>query len=310
MQDRTGNKARTSFVAPYAGNYLYGTYENGHQAGGRIAYVKLFGLIGLFIIFIAAVNFMNLATARASVRMKEVGVRKTLGASRWALVKQFLGESLLLSIVALLLAIVIVWLLLEPFNAITGKQLRLHFSWQLAALFAGITLFTGLLAGSYPAFFLSAFRPAGVLKGKMVNSAGSLLARKGLVVFQFGVSVVLIVAVMVVERQMSYIRNRNLGYQKDHVVYFNAEGKVPEHGRIPVRGPGNTRRGICLQHGGECFRGSKPADQLGKAGPYREHFVQAIFDGRRDVGDTGDPAERRDRFFGQLCGGYEQDHLQ
>ncbi|MBC9910090.1 ABC transporter permease [Chitinophaga varians] len=229
MQDRTGNKARTSFVVPYADNYLYGTYENGHQAGGRIAYVQLFGLIGLFIVFIAAVNFMNLATARASVRMKEVGVRKTLGASRWALMKQFLGESLLLSMLSLLLALVMVWLLLGPFNMITGKQLRLQFSGQLAALFIGITLFTGLLAGSYPAFILSAFKPVLVLKGKMVNSVSALWARKGLVVFQFSLSVVLIVAVMVVERQLSYIRDRHLGYQKDHVVYFNAAGKVPEH---------------------------------------------------------------------------------
>lgn len=229
MQERSGNKARTSFVAPYADNYLYGAYENGHQAGGRIAYVKLFGLIGLFIVFIAAVNFMNLATARSSVRMKEVGVRKALGASRWSLMKQFLGESMLLSVISLLLAIGMVWLLLGPFNIITGKQLRLQFSWPLAALFIGITLFTGLLAGSYPAFILSAFKPVLVLKGKMANSVSALWARKGLVVFQFSLSVVLIVAVMVVEQQLAYIRNRNLGYQKDHVVYFNAEGKVPEH---------------------------------------------------------------------------------
>ncbi|NLR68193.1 FtsX-like permease family protein [Chitinophaga varians] len=229
MQDRTGAKARTSFVAPYADNYLYGTYENWHQAGGRITYVKLFGLIGLFIVFIAAVNFMNLATARANIRMKEVGVRKTLGASRWALIKQFLGESLLLSVLSLLLAILMVWLLLGPFNLITGKRLQLEFSLPLAALFTGITLFTGLLAGSYPAFFLSAFKPVLVLKGKMVNSVSGLWARKGLVVFQFSLSVVLIVAVMVVEHQLAYIRDRNLGYQKDHVVYFNAEGKVPEH---------------------------------------------------------------------------------
>nr|WP_295870769.1 ABC transporter permease [uncultured Chitinophaga sp.] len=229
MRERTGAAARISFVAPYADNYLYGTYENGRQAGGRITYVRLFGFIGLFIVFIAAVNFMNLATARASVRMKEVGVRKSLGASRWALIKQFLGESLLLSVISLLLAIVMVWLLLGPFNMITGKQLRLQFTLPLAGLFTGITLFTGLLAGSYPAFVLSAFKPVLVLKGKMANSVSALWARKGLVVFQFGLSVVLIVAVMVVEQQLAYIRNRHLGYQKDHVVYFYAEGKVPEH---------------------------------------------------------------------------------
>lgn len=229
MQQRTGAAARISFVTPYADHYLYGTYENGRQAGGRITYVKLFGLIGLFIVFIAAVNFMNLATARASVRMKEVGVRKSLGASRWALMKQFLGESLLLSVISLLLALVMVWLLLAPFNLITGKQLRLEFSWPMAGLFMGITLFTGLLAGSYPAFILSAFKPVLVLKGKMVNSVSALWARKGLVVFQFCLSVVLIVAVMVVEQQLAYIRSRNLGYQKDHVVYFYAEGKVPGH---------------------------------------------------------------------------------
>ncbi|MBC9933303.1 ABC transporter permease [Chitinophaga qingshengii] len=229
MQERTGNKARISFVAPYADNYLYGTYENGRQAGGRIAYVKLFGLIALFIVLIAAVNFMNLSTARAGIRMKEVGVRKTLGASRWSLMQQYLGESLLLAIIALLLAVFLVWILLTPFNVITGKQLQLEWSWSLTMLFTGITALTGLLAGSYPAFVLSAFKPVQVLKGKVMNSVSDLWARKGLVVFQFGLSIVLIVAVIVVQKQLAYIQHRNLGYQKDHVVYFMAEGKVPEH---------------------------------------------------------------------------------
>ncbi|WP_212004374.1 ABC transporter permease [Chitinophaga sp. HK235] len=227
LQEHTGNKARTSFVAPYAASYLYGTYENGRQSGGRISYVKLFSLIALFIIFIAAINFMNLSTARASNRMREVGVRKALGAGRLSLVLQYLGESLLLSAISLLLATALVWLLLEPFNTITGKQLRLEFSLSMLALFGGITLLTGLLAGSYPAFFLSGFRPVLVLKGKLVNSVSALWARKGLVVFQFSLSVMFIVAVLVVHRQLDFIRHRNLGYQKEHVVYFEAEGKVP-----------------------------------------------------------------------------------
>nr|WP_295932816.1 ABC transporter permease [uncultured Dyadobacter sp.] len=208
------------FAIRYSDKYLHGQFENGVQAGGRITYVRLFAVIALFILVIACINFMNLSTARASGRIKEVGIKKVVGALRSSLVFQHLTESLLLTFLSLLLAIVFVALLIPQFNVITGKEVSLRPDGSLVFTIVIITFITGLLSGSYPALYLSGFSPATVLKGKLRNSAGELLVRRGLVVFQFAVSIVFIVAVIVVYRQIEFIQNKNLGYHRDHLIHF------------------------------------------------------------------------------------------
>lgn len=218
----------TLLTQPYARRYLYGSYDNGVQSGGRIGYVRLFSLVAVFILVIACINFMNLSTAKASRRMKEIGMKKAMGASRGALALQYVSESLLLAFASLLLALMAVELVKAPFNEITGKQLALSLKpfFILGAL--GITLVTGLLAGSYPALYLSKFKPAEVLRGRLGGLGGELWARKGLVVFQFTLSVMLLVAVLVVYKQTEYVQAKNLGYNKDNIIYFAAEGKVQQ----------------------------------------------------------------------------------
>ena len=219
----------TLIAAPYAGRYLYGNYTNGVQDGGRIEYVRMFSIIAVFILVIACINFMNLSTAKASRRLKEIGVKKALGANRKTLVVQYLSESMLLTFLSLTVAIFLVLLVLPQFNDITGKQLTLSLDSGLPLLFLGITIITGLLAGSYPALYLSRFHPAYVLKGGQVSSSwGELFARKGLVVFQFTLSIILIVSVLVVYQQLDYVQSKNLGYSKDNVIHFEIEGKVAE----------------------------------------------------------------------------------
>ena len=210
----------TLFLAKYSDQYLYNRYENGRQAGGRIAYVRLFSLIAVFILLIACINFMNLSTAKAAKRAKEVGIKKVVGASRGSLVLQYLGESVLMALIALLLSIVLISLCLPLFNQITGKQLSLQFSVPMAAAVLGIALLTGLFAGSYPAFYLSGFRPVMILKGKIRTSISELLARKGLVVFQFTLSVMFIAAVLIIYRQVQYIQSKDLGYQRENLIHF------------------------------------------------------------------------------------------
>ncbi len=226
LQEKTKVDYHSLFIRQYSDKYLYGKYENGVQAGGRIAYVRLFSIIALFILAIACINFMNLSTAKASRRMKEVGVKKAVGASRKALMVQYLGESLLITYLSLLIAIILVELLLPQFNEITGKHLALNFNVNLILSVLGITLFTGLISGSYPAIYLSGFNPATVLKGKLNTSISELWARKGLVIFQFTISVILIVSVFVVHKQIAFIQSKNLGFDKDNIICFKKEGKL------------------------------------------------------------------------------------
>lgn len=208
------------FVTKFSDRYLYNRYENGRLAGGRITYMRLFTLIAAFILLIACINFMNLSTAKAVHRAKEVGIKKVIGAGRLSLIGQYLTETLLLTFFALCLALVLVTFVLPAFNTITGKQLILHFEPSLAAAVGGMTLLTGLIAGSYPAFYLSSFKPVAVLKGSLRSSIGELWARKGLVVFQFTLSVLFIAGVLVVYRQMAFIQSRDLGYRRDHLIHF------------------------------------------------------------------------------------------
>lgn len=190
------------------------------EANGNIQYVYIFTAVAVFILLIACVNFMNLSTARSSNRAKEVGIRKVLGSLRGNLVTQFMVESILLSFIALLLAIGLAYLLLPVFNELSGKQMEIGLfsrGWLVPAML-GLVLIVGVLAGSYPAFFLSAFRPIAVLKGNVAAGFKTGWLRNSLVVFQFGISIFLLVGTAVIYRQLSYIHSRELGFNREQVL--------------------------------------------------------------------------------------------
>jgi len=218
------------FLQRYSERYLYNRYENdGVQSAGRMEYVRLFSIIAIFIVVIACINFMNLSTAKASRRMKEIGIKKVVGAGRGTLILQYIGESVLMAFLSLLVAIVTILILFPAFKEITGKQIDLHFSGNIIFSVLLITLLTGLMAGSYPAFYLSGFKPITVLKGTLAVSGSESWLRKGLVVFQFTISVVLIISVLVIYKQTRYIHSKNLGYNKDNVIRFANDGKIRNH---------------------------------------------------------------------------------
>jgi putative ABC transport system permease protein len=218
------------YLQPLTAIHLHSHLGYELEPNGDVAYVYIFSAVAFFILLIACINFMNLATARSAQRAKEVGVRKTLGSSRLQLVRQFLLEAVLLSFVALLLAAMLVELLLPALNQVAGKQLQTDYfgNGLLAAGFAGIALLVGVLAGSYPAFFLSSFRPVMTLKGKLQAGMGSARLRNGLVVFQFAVSIILIVGAAVVFRQLEYVRHKKLGFDKEHVVVIQRAGALKQ----------------------------------------------------------------------------------
>ena len=227
LKERFGHDTnRTAFLQRYSDNYLHGTYENGVQVGGRIEYVKLFSVVAIIILLIACINFVNLTTARASRRLKEIGIKKVVGSGRKELIYQYIGESVLISFFSLMIAILLVALALPTFNEITGKQFTLSFDSTLVLSALIITFSTGIAAGLYPALYLSGFKPINILKGKLTMSSQSVWARKGLVVFQFALSIILMVSVWVVHRQIAFVQNQHLGYDKENVIYFPISGRV------------------------------------------------------------------------------------
>jgi putative ABC transport system permease protein len=211
----------TPYLQPLADIHLRSHLFREMQANSDIAYIYIFSAVGGFILLIACINFMNLTTARAATRAKEVGVRKVTGADRRQLVKQFLGESILISGLALLLALVCIDALLPAFNALTSRQLTVDYfqDYFLVIGLLGITLLVGMLAGSYPAFVLSSFMPVNVLKGKLPGSSRTWL-RKGLVVVQFAISAFLIIATGIVYNQLEYMQNKKLGFNEEQLVTF------------------------------------------------------------------------------------------
>jgi putative ABC transport system permease protein len=215
------------FLHPLAQWHLYSRFENGKVSGGEIETVRLFMVIAAFILLIACINFMNLSTARSEKRAKEVGIRKVSGAHQSALIMQFLGESLLISAISGILGLMLVQLFLPSFNLLIGKTLFLPFSnvyfWFYAVLFI---LFTGMLAGSYPAFFLSSFKPASVLKGKFKNTQSLLTPRRVLVVLQFSFAIVLVISTLVVVQQIKYAQQRDSGYNKTQLLYHYTTGSI------------------------------------------------------------------------------------
>ncbi|MHA4808641.1 ABC transporter permease [Flavitalea flava] len=208
------------FLQPLTDIHLHSDLTNDLAPSGDIRYVYILSAVALFMLLIACINFMNLSTASASKRAREVGIRKVMGSVKRQLVGQFLLESLLLTAVALVLAVLFVYMALPAFNQLSGKNLSLQFMsapWLLPGLLL-LGLLTGVLAGSYPAFFLSSFNPVSVLKGRFTSGKGSISLRSGLVVFQFFISITLMVGTAVVYKQLSYIQNKKLGYEKDQVL--------------------------------------------------------------------------------------------
>jgi len=202
--------------------------------GGNIQYVYIFSLVAVFILLIACVNFMNLSTARSSNRAKEVGVRKVLGSARKYLIAQFLTESVMVTLTSAIIAVFLAWLLLPVFNQTAGKQLAITshtLAWLLPALLA-IVLVVGFLAGSYPAFYLSAFQPIEVLKGKIAAGFKGSFLRSFLVVFQFSISIFLIIGTLVIYNQLNYIHNKNLGFNRDHVLVIKNANVLGKEAKI------------------------------------------------------------------------------
>lgn len=216
---------REAFLFPMSDWRLYHEFANGKPTGsGRIKQLRMLTLIAWIILLIACINFMNLATARSEQRAKEVGVRKALGSGKKRLVAQFMAEALLLSIIATLIAVLIIYVSLPAFNAIMQKQLVLNLVAPLHIIFLiAISLICGLVAGSYPALYLSSFNPVTVLKGIKMKTSGASVVRKGLVITQFVVSIVFIIATIVVYLQLQNIQTRNLGFNKNNLIEINPQ---------------------------------------------------------------------------------------
>jgi putative ABC transport system permease protein len=216
------------FLQPFEDVYLHSFYRDGKLAGGRIEYVRIFSAVAIFILLIACINFMNLATARSSQRAREIGVRKVNGAQQKSLMTQFISESVAMALIACLFALVLVVTLLPAFNYLTGKHLtpdNLNGFFLLSII--GIALMVGVVSGSYPALYLSSFKPVAVLRGTFRQRSGIVvILRKGLVVFQFALSLLLIVSTVVVYLQLNYIRTKNLGLERDNLLFMPREGAL------------------------------------------------------------------------------------
>ncbi len=228
IQGKNPDAAAHIFAYPLSEWRLRGKFVEGKQSGGRIDMVLMLGIIGAFVLLIACVNFMNLATARSERRAREVGVRKVVGAQRSLLIGQFLSEALVMTLLALVFGVLLAKATLPAFNRFFEKSLVFDFSnWLIWSAILALGLLTGLLAGSYPAFFLSKFQPVKVLKGGPISGGkGGGLLRKGLVTFQFVISIFLIISTIVVFRQVEHAQNRPLGYEAENLITIPARGDM------------------------------------------------------------------------------------
>ena len=219
-----------TLLYPFSRTWLYNEFENGKEIGGRIALIQMFGIIAAIILIIACINFMNLSTARSEKRAKEVGIRKVIGAEKCSLVTQFLGESILISCISGMLAFLMVMLTLPQFSIFVDKPLSLDVTTPLFWLSAvALVLFTGILAGSYPALYLSGFKPSAVLKGTFKKMNGTVTPRKVMVVLQFAAAIILITASIIVTQQLKKVQDRQSGYIKNNLIYTIMEGDVEQN---------------------------------------------------------------------------------
>lgn len=226
-EQKKGTFTEELYMQKFGDGYLHGDFKEGKFEGGRIEYVHIFSIVAVFILLIACINFMNLTTARSVKRAREIGVRKVVGAVKGVLIRQFIGESLLLTTIAVIFALALIVCLLPLFNSITQKEIALPFGeWAFWLKLIVITLVTGFVSGSYPALFLSSFNPVTVLKGTMKLGSGAAWFRKSLVVFQFVLSVLLIIGTIVISRQVNYIQSINLGYDRENFIYVPLDGDL------------------------------------------------------------------------------------
>jgi len=253
---------------------LYTDFENGRNVGGYIKYVRLFGILGFVVLLIACINFMNLSTARSSKRAKEIGIRKVVGSLRKQLIAQFFSESILITLIAFILSLAIVFFTLPYFSRLTSKDLSLFIPdpsfWSVIIVF---TVLTGLIAGSYPALYLSSFNPLKVLKAKAITGRGSALPRKILVVIQFTSAIVLMVGTIIIYRQIQHGKDRPIGYDKNGVISINYSADMSKNfaalqneliasGAVYSLCKSNSpATEICCSQNGWEWLGSKPTDQ-------------------------------------------------
>lgn len=268
-------------LQPYRDQYLIANFDDGKPAGGRMVYVKIFSGVAFFIIVIACVNFMNLATARSVKRAKEVGVRKVVGSSRAFLIAQFFGESLMLSFLAMIISVLLVVLLLPAFNAFTGKHIAAPFDqfqtwWDLL----GLAFVTGVVAGSYPALFLSSLKPVNVLKGVVSSSKNAIWVRRGMAVFQFGLSILLLIATIVMSKQTRFMQNMNLGFNKENLLYLPTEGTLTKFNGY-----------MAFKHAAEMMPGVLMVDKSSEA-PHSMAFLVDEEDGVRETNAEDNSAIR------------------
>jgi putative ABC transport system permease protein len=235
LRQKYNDEAKTlhweMFLYPLSRWRLYSSFTNGVEDNeGRILFIRLFGIIAGFILLIACINFMNLSTARSEKRAKEVGIRKVVGAQKHSLIGQFIGESVFLAFLAGAVAVVIVQISLPAYNQLIDKKLFINleniYTWMA---FVGFILFVGVLAGSYPAFFLSSFQPVKVLKGTFKQASALLTPRKVLVVLQFTFAIILIICTIIIKQQIDYARDRSTGYNKDNLIYQFMTGDIPKN---------------------------------------------------------------------------------
>ncbi len=211
----------------FGDKYLHSNFVNGVPENGRIEYVRIFSGVAIFILLIACINFMNLATAQSVKRAKEVGLRKVVGSSRANLIGQFFGESLVFALLSMAVSLLLIAFFLPAFNHFTGKEIALPFAqYSFWLLMISVVIITGIIAGSYPALYLSALQPVRILKGVVKFSRGATWFRKSLTVFQFALSIILLVTTIVITRQTNYVQNTNLGYNKENLIYTRIEGEL------------------------------------------------------------------------------------
>jgi putative ABC transport system permease protein len=227
LQTRSNDTTVTQFAFPMASLRLHAGFQNGKQSGGRIMIVALMAVLGGFVLLIACINFMNIATARSESRAREVGVRKVMGASRRRVMVQFLCEALTIAFCALLVGVLLSRLALPLFNHYLDANIRFNLlDWRIWAGLVGIGLLTGLVAGSYPALFLSRFRPARVLKGEVTIGKGRALLRRVLVTAQFWVSIFFIIGTLVIFQEINYVRGRPIGYDQENLIDVRTSGAL------------------------------------------------------------------------------------
>jgi len=220
----------SNFLYPMSRWRLYNSFKDGFEQEGIIKNVRLFSIIAWVILIIACINFMNLATARSEKRAREVGVRKVVGAEKKTLIRQFLGESILLASISAIVALALCYLFIRPFNVLVEKDLSINILYTNHLLFLiAIVLVCGLISGSYPAFYLSSFNPISVLKGTKLKTGTATFIRRGLVIVQFAASITLIICTLIIFQQIQYVKNRDLGFDRSQIITTSIQGKIGPH---------------------------------------------------------------------------------